>query len=146
MKPTFVLIKLPGGVAHAVNTQDLKVVSLDGQHAEIATSAATVKFLCTDYLAGRIKSELKSRYNVVELSSTGFRLQNNGHNHAILVVKDRHGSAVLVWPKALKAISVAENKLLVHAIGLKQPVEVSCAVPPGVLELDCHAALGSLRA
>lgn len=114
MKPTFLIVKGPHGIT-ALNSQDLRVAILRNGQATIATSVSSITFNCSQYMANRIKKEIRGRYNLVDASSSGLRVQNLKKNHAVLCLKTADDATVLVWPKALQSLSADGNKLVVKA-------------------------------
>jgi len=132
MKPTFLIVNGPQGTK-ALNSQDLRVAILRNGQATMATSVSHLTFNCSQYMADRIKKEIRDRYNLVDVSSSGLRVQNLKKNHAVLCLKTADDTTVLVWPKALQSLSAEGNKLVVKA-----------SVPRGVeseFSIVCQAVL-----
>lgn len=133
MKPTYVLLKVTSqpAVAVALNTQDIKTITISGDQVTIATSADSHTMTASQYAQDRIKSELRERYNMALLSTAGFSIQDSRKDNTILTVKTEN-SSVLIFPKALQAIGVTGNAVTVAAYGLRPAIRVVTTSDPNL--------------
>jgi hypothetical protein len=146
MKPTFLIVNGPHGTT-ALNSQDLRVAVLREGQCLVATSSSHISFNCSQYMADRIKKEIRDRYNLVDANDGGLRVQNMKKDHAVLCLKTDDGATVLVWPKALQSLQADGNKLVVKASvprGVVGEFSITCRSTPVLDDRVVSVELGAM--
>jgi hypothetical protein len=143
VKPTFILVN-EGNRKLAINSQDLKTLILKDGQATITTSTSEVRIPCSDYMADRIKKEMRERYNFVNITPTGSRNQDNRKNNAVLCLQNEE-QTVLIFPKAIKFLDITDTKVkafVVHPKSQNKSFEVRLNSP---LRIDFQGLLGAVQ-
>ena len=143
MKPLLIALKKDGATTY-VNSQDLRTVLVkrDGT-VEITTSADLVRFNATSWQTDRLKREIRDRYKVVNVKTTGVEEEyspgfsrSRKEKNRVLFVHQDDGDLQIIWPRGLKMATVLDDvvKLFTHVPHRGKPktkCEATCTVKSG---------------
>lgn len=117
MKPLFITIKRDGRMVLAINSQDIKVVTVDNKNkVTVFMSNDSVDMPMTQYAVDKLRKEIRDRYNVVKVSSAGIRRDSSKEKNDIIEVTNDDGMAI-IFPKALHSVEANDNQVTVLAHG-----------------------------
>ena len=141
MKPLLIALKKDGSTTY-VNSQDLRTVLIkrDGT-IEITTSADLVRFESSSSQRDRLKRELRDRYKIVNVKTTGvdeeysdgYQRRGKREKNRVLFVHQDDGDLQIIFPRGLKMATVLDDvvKLFTHVPHRGKPkskCEASCTV------------------
>jgi hypothetical protein len=119
MKPTFIALKTDGKLNYAINSQDIKVVTIHNESGQVTvlTSHNTVKAKLTTHAITKLRKELSDRYHVVKVRPTSVGIDKTRNaTHALLYVQDVDKTHI-IFPKALNTVQLNGTKIEASVYG-----------------------------
>ena len=127
-----------------INPSDLKffevVATGNGISVTIQTSVFRHTFRASQYLVDKLRGELRSRYNLITVASTGASTSGNTHKNDIVIAKDGD-STTYIFPKGLKAVESEGQAIVIHAFRKTITVALNRPVNPTDLTIFSGAKL-----
>jgi hypothetical protein len=116
MKPLLIAIRKDGVIRLLINPQDTKTITIDNKmHVTVRQSEETVDMPMTQYAVDKLRKELRDRYNIIKIQSSGItrhdkQMPYRSKRKANDLYEIYHDEGLtIVFPKAMHAFTMDDG-------------------------------------
>jgi hypothetical protein len=121
MKPLLIAIRKDGAIRIIINPQDTKTITIDNKlHVAVQQSGETVDMPMTQYAVDKLRKELRDRYNIVKIQSSGItrhdkQMPHRSKRKANDLFEIYHDEGLtIVFPKAFHSFNIEDGTAVVR--------------------------------